>query len=202
MATPTTKRATYADVLAAPEHKIAEIVDGELHVSPRPANLANSVHSSLATELIPPFGRGRGGPGGWLLIVEPELHLPDGDVLVPDLAGWRRDRMAHVPDAAGIAIAPDWVCEVLSPSTERLDRSRKLRIYARWGVPHAWLVHPRHRTVEVLRLHADGTWLTLAVHQDDERVRAEPFDAIELDLANLWVDLPARVGEPAAEYAF
>lgn len=201
MATPTKKRATYQDVLDAPEHAVAEIVDGELHVMPRPAAPANSVHSSLLFELGPPFSRGRGGPGGWIIIGEPELHLPDGDVLVPDLAGWRRERMSVVPDAAGISIAPDWVCEVLSPSTERLDRAQKVRIYARWGVAYAWLVHPRHRTVEVLRLHEDGTWLTLAVHRDDERVRAEPFDAIELDLANLWADLPVRAGEAAAQYA-
>ncbi|MDB4962077.1 MAG: hypothetical protein JWP01_2076 [Myxococcales bacterium] len=199
MAAPTTKRATYQDVLDAPEHTVAEIIDGELHVSPRPAGPATSVGSMIGASLIPPFGRGRGGPGGWIILDEPELHLGD-DVLIPDLAGWRRERMPVVEDVTGFTIAPDWVCEVLSPSTERVDRSRKLPIYASMNVGHAWIVHPRHRTVEVLRLH-EGKWLTLAVHRDDQRVRAEPFEAIEIDLADLWADLPVRASEPAATYA-
>lgn len=200
MAVPTKRRATYQDILEAPEHKVAEIVNGELRLSPRPAGPATSVGSVIGGELYNPFGRGRGGPGGWIILDEPELHIGD-DVLIPDLAGWRRERMPVIEDVPGFTLAPDWICEVLSPSTERIDRAEKLPIYAAWGVGHAWLVHPRHRTVEVLRLH-EGKWLTLAVHRDDEHVRAEPFDAIELDLANLWSDLPVRASEAAAEYAY
>jgi Uma2 family endonuclease len=137
--------------------------------------------------LGPPFRRGRGGPGGWLLLFEPELHL-EGDILVPDLAGWRRERLSNIGDEAYFVLRPDWVCEVLSPSTEKLDRSVKLRSYARSGVPHAWLVNPLLRTLEVLRL-TEGGWLTVAVHSDRDRARAEPFDAIELDLALLWSEL-------------
>jgi Uma2 family endonuclease len=187
MADAARRRATYDDVLRAPEHVIAEIIDGELVTQPRPAGRHSAVASALGEELGPPFKRGRGGPGGWLLLDEPELHLGN-DVLVPDLAGWRRERLPLVGDEAFFVVRPDWVCEVLSPSTEKRDRAAKLSIYAREHVPHAWLVNPVQRTLEVLRLVADK-WLTVAVHLDDQRVRAEPFAAIELDLAILWSDL-------------
>ncbi|MBA2541473.1 MAG: Uma2 family endonuclease [Deltaproteobacteria bacterium] len=198
---PARKRATYQDVLDAPEHQVAEIVDGELFLAPRPAGPHTSVASGLGGELYPPFHRGRGGPGGWIILDEPELHLGD-DILVPDLAGWRRERMPAIADIAFFTLAPDWLCEVLSPSTEAFDRARKLPRYAAAGVRHAWLIHPRNRTLEVLRLH-EGMWLTVAVHRDDQRVRAEPFEAIELDLAVLWADIvlpPHRASEPVALY--
>jgi Uma2 family endonuclease len=194
------KRATYQDVLDSPEHMNAEIIGGELRLSPRPAGPATAVASALSAELGLPFGRGRGGPGGWLILIEPELHLGD-EIVVPDLAAWRRERLPLVPDAAFITMPPDWSCEVLSPSTERTDRAEKLPIYASAGVSFAWLVHPRRRTLEASRIH-DGKWLAIAVHKDADRVRIEPFDAIELDLAMLWADvpLPTRASEEAAEY--
>lgn len=178
------KRATYEDVLNAPEHMVAEILDGELFLSPRPTFRHGVASSVLGVDIGSPFHRGRGGPGGWWIVDEPELHLGT-DVLVPDLAGWRRERMPDPPEGVGVTLAPDWVCEVLSPSTERTDRMRKLRIYAREGIGHAWLVSPDQRTLEVFRLQ-EGQWLLLAVHGGDEVVRAEPFDAIELDLLPLW----------------
>jgi Uma2 family endonuclease len=187
MSKPAKRFATYEDVLAAPRHLVAEIVDGELRLQPRPALPQAAAASALGEELGPPFKRGRGGPGGWLLLFEPELHF-GADILVPDLAGWRRERLPHVGDEAFLTLAPDWVCEVLSASTARHDRADKLRIYARQGVPHAWLVDPLARTLEVLRREGDR-WLLLDVHKDDARVRAEPFDAIELDLAILWADV-------------
>lgn len=200
------RRASYQDVLDAPAHTVAEIVAGELRLSPRPAAPHQAVTTALSDELGPPFKRGRGGPGGWIILYEPELHLGE-DVLVPDLAGWRCERLPAVDDVPYFTLAPDWVCEVLSPSTEKLDRAEKLPSYAAAGVRHTWLISPRNRTVEVMRLH-EGKWLTVAVHHDDQRVRAEPFDAIELDLALLWADLAAgkpglggRVAEPVAEYA-
>jgi Uma2 family endonuclease len=186
MSEPARRRATYQDILSAPDHRVAEIIDGELIVRPRPAPHA-AVASALGEELGPPFKRGRGGPGGWLILDEPELHL-SADVLVPDLAAWRRERLARVRDEPYFDLAPDWVCEVLSPSTEKRDRVSKLSIYARERVAHAWLVNPQQRTLEVLRLTSER-WLTVAVHHDDQRVRAEPFDAIELDLSVLWMDL-------------
>jgi Uma2 family endonuclease len=187
MADPVRRKATYEDVLAAPKHLVAEIIDGDLSLQPRPAGRHAAVASALGEELGPPFKRGRGGPGGWLTLDEPELHL-SSDVLVPDLAGWRRERLPRVGDEAYFELRPDWVCEVLSPSTEKQDRTAKLTIYAREEVPNAWLINPTQRTLEVLRLTAQG-WLTLAVHHDNQRVRAEPFDAVELELGVLWADL-------------
>lgn len=186
MAHPVPRLATYADILAAPPERVAELVDGELHLSPRPGGPHAAVASALGEELGPPFKRGRGGPGGWLIVDEPELHL-GSDVIVPDLAGWRRARLPAMPNAPYVELAPDWVCEVLSPSTEKLDRAHKLVIYARVQVSHVWLINPLLRTLEVLRREG-AHWLGVAVHRDEAVVRAEPFDAIELDLAVLWAD--------------
>jgi Uma2 family endonuclease len=183
--------ATYEDVLNAPPHKVAEIIEGELVLSPRPAGPHASVETVLSAELEPPFHRGRGGPGGWIILVEPELHL-EKNVLVPDLAGWRRETMNAIPRSpAYFTIRPDWVCEVLSPSTERIDRGAKVRLYAAAGVSQAWLINPLLHTLEVLRLSVEtpGQWTSMAVFKDEERVRAEPFAAIELELAALWQDV-------------
>jgi Uma2 family endonuclease len=177
-------KATYEDLLEVPDTKVAEIVDGELYVSPRPAAPHALAASVLGVDLGGPFHQGRGGPGGWWIVHEPELHFGE-DVLVPDLAGWRRERLPEFPKEAFFTLAPDWVCEVLSPSTERLDRGRKLRVYAREGIGHTWFVNPIARTVEVYRRAEDG-WLLAATFADDGLVRAEPFDAIELDLLPLW----------------
>jgi hypothetical protein len=161
------RRATYQDVIDAPERMIAEIIGGELRLSNRPGGPATAAASAMGEELGPPFKRGRGGPGGWLILDEPELHLGD-DIVVPDLAGWRRERLAMVPDAAFITVPPDWICEVLSPSTEKTDRAEKMPIYAAAGVQHAWLVHPRWRTLEVFELR-ENRWIVLAVHKDTDR---------------------------------
>jgi Uma2 family endonuclease len=192
MADPARKAATYEDVLAAPPHMVAEIVDGELVLSPRPASRHAVAASTLGEEIGPPFKRGRGGPGGWLIVDEPELHLAN-NILVPDLAGWRRERMALLPDAPFLTIAPDWICEVLSPGSARFDRGKKMPLYGQAAVRNAWLVDPEERTLEVDRL-VDARWSLLATFSDDERVRAEPFDAIELDLSVLWADVepPAK----------
>jgi len=181
---PLGRKATYADIEALPENVVGEILDGELIVMPRPASRHALASSSLGGRLVPPFQDGGGGPGGWWILDEPELHVAD-DILVPDLAGWRRERMPTFPDVKFFTLAPDWICEVVSPSTERHDRSRKLRIYAREGVSHAWLVNPELRTLEVLRREGDF-WLIVAVHENDAIARAEPFEAIELDLLPLW----------------
>jgi Uma2 family endonuclease len=184
VAHPVNKPASYEDILALPEHVIGEIVDGELHVSPRPASAHAAASSALGEELGPPFKRGKGGPGGWVILDEPELHL-GRDVLVPDLAGWRRERMPERPDVTYFELAPDWACEVLSPSTARLDRTKKLLAYARESVTHVWIVDPLAQTLEVFRVDADAYRLVHTA-SGDEKVRAEPFDAIELDLSILW----------------
>ena len=189
MADPAKKRATYEDVLNAPPHMIAEIIGGELRLQPRPAKPHAAAASALGEELGPPFKRGRGGPGGWIILDEPELHL-SADVVVPDLGGWRRERMASlVADDAFFTIAPDWVVEVLSPSTEKFDRTDKLAIYARESVAWVWLGEPLNHTLEVLQLGEDRSWILRAAFRDDAVVRAPPFDAIELDLAILWADV-------------
>ena len=180
-----TSPATYEDVLALPRHVVGEILFGVLHVNPRPAPPHAVAATALSEELGPPFQRGKGGPGGWVLLSEPELHL-GADIIVPDHGGWRRERMPEVPfDKAYFDLAPDWVCEVLSKSTEATDRSEKLAIYGRERVGHVWFVDPLVKTLEVLRLDGD-TYRIVGVHRDDAKVRAEPFDAIELDLATLW----------------
>ena len=177
-------RATYQDVLEAPAHRVAEIVDGTLYTQPRPAPPHAVASSRLGFDLGGPFDRGRGGPGGWWIIDEPELHLGE-DILVPDLAGWRRERMADLPDTAYFTLAPDWVCEVPSASTRRLDLHGKRPVYAREGVGHLWLVDPTDHTLEAFELR-DGEWVLIGSAKDDEPVSIRPFNAITFSLADLW----------------
>ena len=178
------KRATYQDLEALPEHQVGQIIDGELIVQPRPAIPHARAASKLGSQVGSAFDDGRGGPGGWVILDEPELHFGD-DVLVPDLAGWRRERMPEVPAAAFVSLASDWVTEVLSPSTSALDRAGKLPIYATQGVRHVWLVDPLIRTLESYRLTPDG-YLLLRTYGGSQQVRAQPFEAVSLDLACLW----------------
>lgn len=178
------RSATYADIESLPEHLVGEIVDGELVVSPRPSPRHARSASRLGMRLGPPFDIGDNGPGGWLILDEPELHLGE-DAIVPDLAGWRRERMPELPEKAWFELAPDWVCEVLSISTAHHDRAVKVPLYARERVPHIWLLDPVALTLEVLRL-LEEHYLVLSVYGGDQVVRAEPFDAIELDLLLLW----------------
>lgn len=184
MADPARRRATFSDLQGVPEHLVAEILDGDLITSPRPAPRHARAASSLGGELYGPFDRGRGGPGGWVTLDEPELHL-SGDALVPDLGGWRRERMPQLPEVTAFEVAPDWVCEVLSPSTAPLDRTRKLPVYARERVRHVWFVDPSPRTLEVLRLDGGGYRIVGAWH-GDAVVHAEPFEVLALHLADLW----------------
>jgi Uma2 family endonuclease len=181
------RRATYADLLAVPEHLIAEIIDGELITSPRPALPHALAGSAITSCLFERFNGPSGGPdrpGGWWILFEPELHLGE-DVLVPDVAGWKRERMPTIPDSAFFDLAPDWVCEIISPSSGRLDRTRKMPIYARERVDHLWLVDPTARTLEVYRLDA-GRWIVASTHGGPEPARVEPFAAVDVDLHRWW----------------
>ncbi|XXT21539.1 Uma2 family endonuclease [Sorangium sp. So ce429] len=176
---------------AVPPESVAEILDGELFTFPRPGRPHTRSASRLTMKLGSAFDLGDGGPGGWVLLDEPELHLgPRPDKVVPDLAGWKRERM---PDALGdedtpahYDVSPDWVCEVISPRTERVDRGKKMRIYRREGVGHVWLLSPLLRTLEVYRFEG-GRWVLLETYEENAKVRAEPFDAVELDLAEIWI---------------
>jgi Uma2 family endonuclease len=182
------RRATYEDLMQIPDTKVAEIIDGELFVSPRPAVPHARGATILGAEITSAFDGPPGSPaapGGWWILLEPELHFGD-DVLVPDWAGWRQARLPTLTDVPFLTLAPDWVCEVVSPSTGRLDRGRKMGRYAREGVAHLWLVDPLLTTLEVYRLEA-GRWVVVATHAGDAVVRAEPFDAIELRLRRWWL---------------
>ncbi|MGE0826246.1 MAG: Uma2 family endonuclease [Candidatus Binatia bacterium] len=181
------RNATYEDLLQVPDNLIAEIVDGELITSPRPAS-AHARATWVIAQDIGPFSRrpgGGGGPGGWWILFEPELHLGP-DILVPDLAGWRRERMPVLRDVPYFELAPDWVCEVLSTGTARVDRVRKKPIYAREGVGHLWLVDPTVHTLEVYRLD-EGKWVDVGAYGGAELVRAEPFAAVEMDMSQWWL---------------
>jgi len=181
------RQALYEAYCAVPEHQRAEIIDGTLYVLPRPAPRHTNATSVLGGELNSAFQRGRGGPGGWWILDEPELHLVQLEPLAPDLAGWRVERMPTLPETAYFTLAPDWICEVLSKSTENLDRTKKLPLYAAHRVSHVWLIDPIARALEVHTLGDDRRWRDVRIYEGDARVHAEPFAAIELDLASLWV---------------
>lgn len=176
--------ATYQDVLDAPEHMVAEIAGGRLHLHPRPASRHARASFRMAGRLDDAFQGGPAGPGGWHLAIEPELHLGP-DVLVPDLAGWRRERMPVYPDVAFFELAPDWVCEILSPSTRRFDLTEKRALYAANGVGHLWLVDPEARTLEAFAL-GGGEWTLRAAFGEGDEVRAAPFEALGFPVGALW----------------
>ena len=180
------KVATYEDLLAVPDHQVAEILDGELFASPRPALRHSHAASALGGELLTQFHYSGGDrPGGWWILDEPELHLGE-DILVPDIGGWRRAQLPSMPDAPWLDVAPDWVCEVISPSTESIDRGRKLRIYAREAVAHLWLVNPIAKTLEVYRL-SDSSWVLVHTYVNDDVVRAEPFAEVAIEIGRWWL---------------
>ena len=180
----TAARATYQDVLDAPEHVVAEIIGGTLYTHPRPGSRHATASSVLGARLGMAFHSGDGGPGGWRILDEPELHLGD-EIVVPDLAGWRRERMPELLDTAYFTLAPDWTCEVLSASTRKLDLVRKRPIYAREGIAHLWLVDPVERILEAFELR-EGQWVLIASVEDDEPVSIAPFEAITFGLGELW----------------
>lgn len=177
--------AKYEDLFALPAHVVGEIVNGTLHVSPRPPPPQLLAIATLIGELGPPFDLGKGGPGGWILIREPEIHLGE-DIVVPDYCGWRRERMPRLPvDLDYFVMSPDWVCEAISSFTAAFDREEKLAVYAREGVRQVWFVEPAHQTLEVLRLDGDS-YRVVQVATGEACIRAEPFDSVELDLRFLW----------------
>ncbi|MFO0748024.1 MAG: Uma2 family endonuclease [Myxococcota bacterium] len=183
-------RATYDDILRAPENMVAEIVGGELVLSPRPAGRHARASSLMGADLAGSFGRRRGGagPGGWLIIDEPELHVAGilPDVYVPDLAGWRRERMGEVPESHEFTVCPDWVCEVFSPASSSRDLLVKGTLYHQAGVPWMWTVDPVQRFVDVYRA-GERTWEHVARAEGDVEARLAPFDAVAFDLSEWWV---------------
>ncbi|MFN3594134.1 MAG: Uma2 family endonuclease, partial [Thiobacillaceae bacterium] len=181
---PQATTARYEDLFDLPEHLVSQIINGRLVTHPRPAPKHARAYSSLGEELMGPYDKGRNGPGGWWILDAPEIHLA-GDILFPDLAGARRERMPQLPETAWFDLAPDWGCEILSPATARIDRTDKMPVYASWGVTHLRLVDTDLRTLEVY-VNRDGLWLLLAKLSENADVCPPPFDAITFGLAALW----------------
>ena len=190
------RAATYADLQAVPPHLVAEILFGVLVTHPRPAPPHAVAASALQAELGLPYQKGRGGPGGWIFMTEPELHLGP-HVIVPDLAAWRLERMPAMPKKAFIETPPDWACEVISRSTEAYDKGPKRRICATYGVNHLWHLNPVTKLLEVFELR-NGQWLLVEVFEGADAVKAPPFAEIEFPLADLW---PVRGAEDDDEPA-
>ncbi len=191
------RRATYQDVLEAPPHRVAEVIEGALHMNPRPAPPHAWASTMLGSSITPPFHFGRGGPGGWRILIEPELHLGE-DIVVPDLAGWRKERMPTLPETAWFPLAPDWACEILSPSTRAMDIGPKRVLYAREEVGWLWFVDPEIRTLEAFELR-EGHWLLLDVVSGNAEVSLPPFDAVGFSLGDLWPD--GRADDPSRDEA-
>lgn len=193
---PPRPKATYKDLLAVPEHLTAELIDGEIYVMARPRLRHSAAHTTMIHHIVGAFGLRKpvgGGPGGWVILTEPELHLgaPDPETLVvsPDIAGWKRERMPEVPDTATTTLPPDWICEVLSPGTESHDRIRKMEWYGRSGVRWAWIVDAVARSIEVYQ-HNGRVWEFHGGVAGFAPARLEPFDAVEFDISEWWTPLP------------
>jgi len=176
----------YKELCDLPQNVVGQILNGELVVSPRPAPKHSIASSGLGGKLFDPYQSGKGGPGGWWILDEAEVHL-DGHVFVPDLAGWKKERVPKLPEAAYFEISPDWVCEVVSPSSGRHDRVTKMNLYAQFNIPYYWLIDPQNRTLEVFALEGER-WILNSSFGKDDKVSAQPFDAIEFDLGDLWAD--------------
>jgi len=187
---PIVKRyATYEDLEAVPDTMVAELIDGDLITSPRPASPHARATTVIISTLVASFDDAFGGlrvPGGWWILFEPELHFGT-NVLVPDIAGWRRDRMPRLPDVTAFTEAPDWICETLSASTAAIDRGRKMHVYAREGVGHLWIVDPIAHLLEVYRLDGER-WVVASTHGGNDPITAEPFDAVTLDPSRWWLE--------------
>jgi Uma2 family endonuclease len=184
----------YEELLALPEDVVGELMDGELVVTPRPPALAASAKHALSAELARATVEAA-GRHGWWIFDEAKLRL-GMNILVPDLTGWRRQRMPKRSEKKYFELAPDWACEVLSPPTAVIDRTRKLRIYASHGLCWLWVVDPPHRTVEVLWLEGDE-WVVVCAFGGDDKVHIPPFDGVEIALASLWQPPGASPQTPA-----
>jgi Uma2 family endonuclease len=181
-----TKLSLYEQLMALPEGLTGEIIHGQLRAQPRPAWPHNLAGSRLGADMEGPYGRGRGGPGGWWIIDEPEVHfILDTEVAVPDIAGWRKEHMPSPPEGHKVQVIPDWICEIFSPATKSTDREEKMPLYAYSGVQFAWLVDPRTHTLEAYEL-IDAKWRPFGIFRDDDSVAVAPFDAIDIRRVDRW----------------
>ncbi len=177
--------ATRRDLDRLPRSWRGEIIHGTIYAFPRPRAPHQFASGALSGDLRDPFGRGRGGPGGWWILMEPGIELPSAREFSPDVAGWRRERLPRLPRTGAITIAPDWVCEVLSPRTRAYDLVIKRRFYAEIGVPHLWYVEPIARAITASKL-VSGQWVDTGAWCQSEKAHIEPFEAVELDLSGWW----------------
>jgi Uma2 family endonuclease len=177
-------KTSYEKWLELPSHFVGEIIMNDLHVSPRPSPIHARASTKLSSQLDGPFDSGKNGPGGWIILFEPEIHI-ESDIFVPDIAGWRRERLPQVPHEAYFTLICDWACEVLSPSTAILDRTRKMPLYAQYGLKHFWLVDPSTQTLEVYE-NDRSKWRLLDTFAENDKIKAPPFEVIEIDLSLLW----------------
>ena len=175
---------TWHDLIALPPHVRGELIANTLYAQPRPRPKHALAGLGIGGGIKSPFGDGRDGPGGWWILAEPGLHLPKAKEVVPDVAGWRKERLPRLPDGP-IEVVPDWVCEVLSPSNARYDWLVKRPFYAQVGVAWLWFADVDARMVHVFQL-VEGAWLERALAGGADRARLPPFDAVELDLGLWW----------------
>lgn len=183
---PARKVPTLADLDALPSHIKGEIIEGVLYTMTRPRGRHQRTGLAIGRDLLGPFDKGQGGPGGWWIVPELGIELPNTPEVAPDIAGWRRERLPILPDDAPITVVPDWVCEILSPSTRRHDLLVKKPYYAKVGVAHHWLIDLLARTLTAYRLES-GHWVELGVYGDEHEARIEPFSDVAIDVASWWV---------------
>ncbi|MDR3566969.1 MAG: Uma2 family endonuclease [Syntrophobacteraceae bacterium] len=188
MAQTAQRRATYDDLYSIPENMTGEIIDGKLIATPRPARRHVHAASTLGIKIAPFYQFGdAGGPGGWIIYFEPEIHFSPENIFVPDLAGWKKERLLTPAEEHRFFVCPDWICEIHSPTTAQRDRIIKMRLFAQSAVPFVWLIDPAVKTLEVFRLES-ATWSRLDAFSENDKVRAEPFEGLEIDLSVLWME--------------
>ena len=177
----------YKELCDLPDNVVGEILNEELVVSPRPAFKHARAGSSLVSKIFDSYDEGNTGPGGWWILYEPELRFPY-DVVVPDIAGWKRERLQNPSEMKVFEVSPDWVCEVLSPSTARHDKISKFKIYAENKVPYYWIVDPLNRVLEIFILDGKTYKLAFIFGKNDDVKAAPPFEELEFNLGSLWAD--------------
>ncbi|MEY4544369.1 MAG: hypothetical protein RL685_564 [Pseudomonadota bacterium] len=188
MSDPDARLATFEDLLRLPEGVRAEVLEGQVITSPAPLPKHSKAQRALGSFVGGPFDDddGHGGPGGWWIFVEVDVQLGLHDIVRPDLAGWRRERLLNPGDQRPILVAPDWVCEVLSPSTAVHDRIIKRNLYVLAGIGHYWIVDVDARTLEVFQ-RQDERWLLVGTYGDEAVARLPPFEEVELAVGRLFL---------------
>jgi Uma2 family endonuclease len=181
----TRMKLTYEDLCNVPDDMTGEIIDGELSLTPMPSKQQIHTGTKLANAVVAAYHFGTKGPGGWIILDEPDLAFGE-DILVPELAGWKEDRFIVSWEHHWISVAPDWVCEIISPETAQRDRTQKMPIYERNGVSYVWLIDPAEKSLEIFRLES-GKWGAPTLYTGNDKVRAEPFEQTEINLGDLWL---------------